>query len=105
MKPTNRDPNQGEGDRKSARRYNRKLREFIAQGKVDPAAHEAEAYVEHEPDDAERAERAAKHGPNARRRGTKVSVDELVAKGRTVFDRMRPLVSRVVARARKRFQK
>jgi len=102
MKPNDSDPNQGEGDRKSARRYNRKLREFIAQGNVDPAAHEAEAYVEHEPDDAERAERAAKRGP---RRGTKVSVDELVAKGRTVIDRVRPLVSRVVARARKRFTK
>jgi len=73
MKPT--DPDQGEGDRKSARRYNRKLREFVAEGKVDPVE----------------------------QRGTKVSVDELVAKGRTVFDRMRPLVSRVVARARKRF--
>lgn len=103
MKPTNSDRNQGEGDRKSARRYNRKLREFISQGKVDPAAREAEAYVEHAPGDAERAERAAKRGPSAR--GTKVSVDELVAKGRTVFDRMRPLVSRVVARARKRFHK
>ena len=101
MKPTNSDRNQGEGDRKSARRYNRKLREFISQGRVDSAAHEAEGYVEREPKDAERAERAAKRGPH----GTRVSVDELVAKGRTVFDRMRPLVSRVVARARKRFHK
>ena len=87
MKPTGSDRNQGEGDRKSARRYDRKLREFISQGKVDPAAHEAESHVEREP------------------HGTKVSVDELIAKGRTVFDRMRPLVSRVVARARKRFHK
>jgi hypothetical protein len=101
MKPTSSGRNKGEGDRKSARRYNRKLREFISQGKVDPAAREAESYVEREPHDAERAERAAKRGPH----GTKVSVDELVAKGRTVFDRMRPLVSRVVARARKRFHK
>jgi len=102
MKPNDSDPNQGEGDRKSARRYNRKLREFIAGGTVDEAAHEAEAYVEREPEDAERAERVAKRGPHG---GTKVSVDELVAKGRTVFDRVRPLVSRVVARARRRFRK
>jgi len=86
MKPNDSDPEQGEGDRKSARRYNRKLREFIAEGKVEGAAHEAETHVERE-------------------RGTKVSVDELVAKGRTVFDRMRPLVSRVVARARRQFRK
>jgi len=78
MKPTNSGRNQGEGDRKSAHRYNRKLREFISQGNTERA-----------PDE----------------HGTKVSVDELVAKGRTVFDRMRPLVSRVVARARKRFHK
>ena len=57
------DPNQGEGDRTSARRYNRDLRDFIAKGRVDPAARQAEQYVEAHPDEAMRAERKAKHGP------------------------------------------
>ena len=57
------DPNQGEGDRTSARRYNRDLREFISEGRVEPAARQAEHYVEAHPDEAMRAERKAKHGP------------------------------------------
>jgi len=57
------DPNQGEGDRIAARRYNRDLREFISEGRVEPAARQAELYVEAHPDEATRAERKAKHGP------------------------------------------
>lgn len=57
------EPNQGEGDRVSARRYNRDLRDFISEGRVEPAAREAERFVEAHPADAERAERKAKHGP------------------------------------------
>ena len=33
--------NQGEGDRMSARRYNRNVEEFVATGEVDPAARDA----------------------------------------------------------------
>ena len=57
------EPNQGEGDRVSARRYNRDLRDFISEGRVEPAAREAERFVEAHPADAARAERKAKHGP------------------------------------------
>ena len=93
------DQNQGEGDKLSARRYNRDVREFVASGKVDEAAHDARLYVERNPEEAEEAEARAKRGP---RRGPRVSVDELVAKGRTVVDRVRPLVDRVTSKVRSR---
>lgn len=92
----------GEGDKLSARHYNRDLREFIAAGKVDEAAEEARLYVERDPDDAMRAERQAKHGPPRRGRRD-VSVKELIAQGKTVVDRMRPYVERVSQRLRSRF--
>ena len=95
MKP-DKDPNEGEGNKTAARHYNRDLREFIADGKVDDAAREAARYVEADPADAKRAEERARKGPSS----TKVSVDELVAKGRTVIDRVRPIVERVVDRVR-----
>jgi len=101
MKPRNPDANQGEGDRISARRYNRDVRAFVAEGKVDEAAHEAEAYVEHEPDDAARAERKAKRGPQ----GTRVTADELIAKGRSVIDRVRPMVARAIGKLRSRIHR
>src|SRR5207237_7237359 len=85
-KPTERDPNQGEGDRVSARRYNEEVREFVAGGKVEPAAREAETYVRFKPEDARRDERKARRGPQ-----TRLSLDELMAKGRTVIDRVRPI--------------
>ena len=84
--------NQGEGDKLSARHYNRQVREFIAEGKVDPAAEEARRFLEREPEEAMRAEERAKRGP---RSGTRVSIDELVAKGRTVFDRVRGAAGRI----------
>jgi hypothetical protein len=98
-KPMSRDLNQGEGDRISARRYNQEVREFVADGKVEPAAHEAETYVNQKPQEAARAERRAKRGP----RSTRASLDELLAQGRTVVDRVRPYVDRAVARLRARF--
>jgi len=98
-KPTQRDANQGEGDRRSARRYNNEVREFVAGGQVEPAAREAEAFVAHKPEEAARAERRARRGP----RPTRISIDELVAKGKTVVDRMRPVVDRAVGRLRARF--
>lgn len=92
-KPTQ-DGKQGEGDRFSARRYGRHVREFVAGGKVDPAARDAEAYVERWPEDAARAERTAARGPHR----TRVSLEELVAKGHTVLDRVQALVHRVAGR-------
>jgi hypothetical protein len=86
------DPNQGEGDRTSARRYDRKTREYVAEGKVPDAASEAKAYVERDPDGASRAERRARRGPHDR------TVDELVAKGHTVIDRVRRAVAGLRAR-------
>ena len=91
-------PNQGEGDRISARRYNRSVREFVADGKVEEAARDAAFYVEAEPEDAKRAEKAARKGQHRSR----VSVDELVAKGRTAVERIRPIVDRIVGRVRSR---
>ena len=101
MKPQDKDPNQGEGDKVSARHYNRQAESFVADGKVEQAARDAERFVEAEPDEAARAERKAKRGPHP----TKVSVDELIAKSRTVIDRVRPIVDRVVDRVKSRFSK
>jgi hypothetical protein len=81
-KPT--DDNQGEGDRISARRYQRRVREFVAGGQVEPAARAAEA--------------EARRGP----RPTRISLDELVAKGHTVIDRMAALARRITDRFRQR---
>jgi hypothetical protein len=97
--PTQRDPNQGEGDRVSARRYNEQVHDFVEQGRVEPQARDAETYVTRDPDDAARAERKAKRGP----RSTRVSLDELIEMGRTMVDRARPYVDRAVARLRSRF--
>ena len=97
-KPPQTDANQGEGDRVSARRYNQEVRDFVAGGKVDPAAHAAEGYISEAPEDAARAEQAGKRGP----RSTRTSLDELVAKGRTVVERVRPVVDRAVDRVRAR---
>jgi hypothetical protein len=93
------DPNQGEGDRVSARRYDRNVRDFVAEGKVPDAASEAKSYVERDPDDAVKAEEKAKRGPF----GTRVSIDELMAKGQNVVDRARPIISKVVGNLRQRF--
>jgi hypothetical protein len=95
------DPMQGEGDRISARHYNREVSQFVADGKVDEAAREAARFVESEPEEAARAERAGRKGPHP----TRVSVDELVAKSRTVVDRVRPVVKRVVGRVRSRLHR
>jgi len=96
-KPTQRDANQGEGARSSARRYDRQLREFIAGGQVEPAAHEAEAYVVNKPEEA-RAERRARRGPQP----TRISIDEMIARSRTVVERVRPVVHRVLGKLRAR---
>lgn len=97
-KPTQHDANEGEGNRTSARHYNQQLREFVAGGKVEPAAHAAEAYVQQKPKEAARAEKEAQRGPHP----TRVSLDEMVAKSRTVVDRVRPFVERALGRLRAR---
>lgn len=99
MKPTNR--NQGEGDKVSARRYNKNASEFVAEGRVEQAAKEAEEFVESEPQEAASAERKAKRGPHP----TKVSVDELVNMGRTVIDRAKPYVERAVSKVKSKLSR
>lgn len=104
MKPHNQDHNQGEGDRLSARRYNRDVRRFVADGKVDDAARDAKQFVEEQPGAAARAEAKARRGPRGRR-GTAATVDELIAKGRTIVDRIKPVVERVTKRVRRRLHR
>ena len=87
------DPNQGEGDRAGARRYDDHVRDFVAEGKVEPAAGDARAYVEREPEDAAKAEAAAKRGPSV---GT--TVDSVIAKGQSLLGRVRPMVERLRSR-------
>ena len=76
------DPNQGEGDRESARRYNEHVDDFISRGKVRRAAEGAERYVEKDPEGAARAERAARRGPHA----LKGMIESVIAKARALFD-------------------
>ncbi|HEY0250459.1 MAG TPA: hypothetical protein VGC41_02990 [Kofleriaceae bacterium] len=59
------DGNQGEGDKISAGKYNRDVREFIKEGKVHDAAKKARDFVDTQPDLAARAERQAKAGPKS----------------------------------------
>jgi hypothetical protein len=91
------DPNQGEGDRASARRYDRHVREFVSEGRVPDAAQHARDVVDHDPEAAAKAEAEARRGP-----GRRVSVDELVAKGHSVVDRVRPYLARAVEGLRTR---
>jgi hypothetical protein len=102
MKPHNPDQNQGEGDRRSARLYNRDVRRFVADGKVEDAAREAKDFVERDPEAAAHAEAKARRGPQ---HGTRASVDDLIAKSRTIVDRIRPFVDRVAERVRRRLHR
>ena len=99
MNPEDDNKNQGEGDRVSARHYGDKVREFVDHGEVEPAARDARLHVERHPEEAAQAERRAKYGPAP----TRVSLDELIAKGRTAIERVRPIVERTVDRLRARF--
>jgi len=82
MKKEPTDENQGEGDKFSSRKYTNDLRDYISTGKVDKAANDARAYVERDPEDAARAERKAKRGPVK-------PIDELVAMGRNLVERVK----------------
>jgi len=83
MKPN--EPNQGEGDRDADEKYRDDVRAFISKGKVEGAAKDARDFVERDPEAARRAERAGKRGP-------RTTIDELIAKGRTVVDRVKHAV-------------
>jgi hypothetical protein len=93
------DDNQGEGDRLSARRYDQHAERFVRDGKVEDAARNARDSVDRDPSAAARAEQAGKRGPGSRHRST---ADELVAKGRTLFDHLRPALARLRARFTRR---
>lgn len=70
------------------------------EGRVPDAANEARLFVEREPGEARKAEKKAKRGPKGERW---LSVDEIVAKGHSVVERVRPLVGRALGRLRHRF--
>lgn len=89
------DPNQGEGDRESDRRYREHLDDFISRGKVRRAAQGAERYVEKDPEGAARAERTARRGPH----GYFHIVEDILARGKSIYDRVK---ARVTAATRKR---
>jgi hypothetical protein len=57
------DKNEGEGSRTAASSYYAKLRSFIREKRVDPAARTAKQFVEQHPKEAAQAERTAKAGP------------------------------------------
>lgn len=94
---------QGEGDRISARRYDRNVREFIDEGRVPDAANEARVFVEQDPEGAQKAEREAKRGPKRGSEKRGLSVDDIVTKGHSVVERARPMISRALGRLRARF--
>ena len=99
MNDQDKGPNQGEGDRLSARRYDNHVREFVADGKVEEAAAEAREFVEKQPRKARKAEERAQRGPRMRRF---MSLDNLVAKGHTVLDRVQATAERLRARFAKK---
>lgn len=61
--------NQGEGDRKSAERYNKETQEFVKSGKVEDAAKKAAGQSREEAERAEKAgrERAKEEDPEVHR--------------------------------------
>jgi hypothetical protein len=88
VRMSQKDPNQGEGDRASARRYDEHVRDFVQDGKVEGAARDARTYVDRDPEGAAKAESEAKHGPHS------TSVDQWIAKGRSFVERLRARFAR-----------
>lgn len=78
--------NQGAGDRASARRYERDVKQYVAEGKdkVEDAASSAKKFVEEHAHEARDAERKASRGPHAW-----PTFDELVSRGKQMLERMR----------------
>jgi hypothetical protein len=104
MKPTDptRDPNQGEGDRASAKRYDEHVREYVSEGTMDEDARDAAQWVAHQAREAARAERDGKRGPQPVRRlarPTWLSMHGLVERGQRLLGRLRDAYHRVAHRA------
>jgi hypothetical protein len=74
--------NEGEGSRTAARSYYAKLRTFIRENRVDPAAREAKRFVNSHPGEAAQAERKAKAGPRPVLR----RVEDLVTAGKAAWN-------------------
>ncbi len=102
MKPNNHEPNQGEGDKASARKYNRNVKRFVRENRVEPAAQEAKTFVETAPDQATRDELA---GLRPRKSEAEVTVDKLLAHGRGMFDRVAVRMRSAVDRVRSWYDK
>jgi hypothetical protein len=77
------EPNQGEGDRMSARVYNHHVRDYVAGGQVEPAAKSAESFVDTHPEQSRADERKAKQGPHAH------PFIDVVARGKAMIERLR----------------
>lgn len=95
-KPTQRDARHGEGERGSVHHDYEQLREFVAGGQLKSAAHEAEAHVGHQREEVARAARGSQ---------TQISIDEMVAKNRSIVEGVRSIVHRAVGRLRSRFRR
>ena len=73
------------------------LREFVVGGSMNPA-HRGQAYVGGSREAAQRAPRKTGRGFR-----TQISLDEMVARNRSLVERVRPVVNRVMGRLRARF--
>ncbi len=80
--------NQGEGDRASARRYERDVKQFVADGKGKVVRTRRvvgqKQFVDEHGQEARDAERKASRGPHAW-----PTFDELVSRGKEMIERMR----------------
>jgi hypothetical protein len=97
--PRRRDPKRADGNRISDVHDHRRVHEPDAGHKVGSSPRDAEPHVALPPRVIANAERRARRG----RRSTRVSIDELIAKGQSVIDRVRPAVERTVGKLRARF--
>lgn len=98
-KPTQPDARHGEGEGVSVHLDCEQLREFIAGGPLGSVAHESGAYVGRQREAAPMARNAVRGSQ------TQISIDELVAKNRSIVERVRPMVRRAVGRLRVRFRR
>ena len=82
------DPNEGEGNRTDARRYDQDVRDFVATGKVAEAATDARAALDLDPTAAAEAEVVARRGPRLAG-GTSIPRFTLVERMRHAYDNLR----------------
>ncbi len=78
-------PNQGEGDKASARKYNANVRQFVAAHKVDDAARTAKEFLEANPAEAAADEAKATAGPHP----IAGRIEELITEGKAMVGRAR----------------